>query len=111
MPQFRLKVLFETKSKEGEASHQSYDLVEDFSDLDNAEKALEYQISTMVSDFSTNSLDWTLLEKNVMIHTDDVIQTDPVEPAEPDLPIISNPIEEPQDLQNSIEADPQAPAV
>ncbi|HZV70907.1 MAG TPA: hypothetical protein VFG10_15230 [Saprospiraceae bacterium] len=65
MALYKILIVFEVKEREGEASQNIFEHIAEFESMDVAEDFLESQMSMMISEFSQNSLEWTMLEKSV----------------------------------------------
>lgn len=67
MPLYKLLAIFELKSKNEEVTKRTFEDTKEFRDEAAAEKALESQMSDMISEFSREALTWTILEKCVIL--------------------------------------------
>ncbi len=67
MPTFKLLAVFELKSQNGDVTKKTFEEVQELRNMQVAEKVLEAQMSTMISEFSAESMTWTILEKCVLL--------------------------------------------
>ena len=75
MPRYRLTAKFQVNDSSGTSSIEAYDEVIDCDDQKAAKECLDAQISKMISSYSNQSQDWTLIEMNVSLFADE----DPVQ--------------------------------
>lgn len=71
MPLYKLLVIFELKTKEGDVTKKTFEEVHNLRSLEVAEKVLESQMSDMISEFSKDALTWTILEKCVILEKEE----------------------------------------
>jgi len=70
MPKYRLLISFDVKPPDSSPFAQSFDEIKEFKHPEDAEKELEAVLSAMVSRFSDQGFEWTLLEKCIELQKD-----------------------------------------
>lgn len=70
MPGYKLLISFEVKPPEGDSFHDTFDEIREFKDINSAENELDVITSTMISRFSDQGYEWTILEKCVVLQTE-----------------------------------------
>lgn len=70
MSRYRIFVSFEVKPPDGSSFPESFDGIREFKDLEGAEKELVSIISAMVSRYSDQGYEWTIIEKCIEIQKD-----------------------------------------
>ena len=65
MPGYKLLVSFEVKPPDGDSFHDVFDEVREVNDINDEEKELDGITSSMISRFSDQGYEWTILEKCV----------------------------------------------
>lgn len=65
MSKYRISVSFEVRPPDGSPFPDVFDEIREFQSLPDAEKELESIISVMVSGYSDQGYEWTILEKCV----------------------------------------------
>ena len=63
MPKYRLFISFEVKPPDGSTFNESFDEIQEFKDFKTAQKELESITSVMISRFSDQGYEWTILDK------------------------------------------------
>ncbi|MEO6130604.1 MAG: hypothetical protein ABIQ02_02065 [Saprospiraceae bacterium] len=67
MPMYTLRVIFQSTSTDGEITQKIFEKAGQFRNVKAAEKALETQMSDFLSEFSSQSIEWIVLEKCVTL--------------------------------------------
>jgi len=69
MPRYKLLLSFDVKPPDSEIFQKSFDEIREFNDIMSAENELDHITSLMISEFSDQGFEWTILEKCVILDT------------------------------------------